>query len=224
MSNPATILAVRRALSLPRIETYERAVAATGNLSSAAVALYDWNAQISGAFMAPLHICEVVIRNAVSDALTAVYGDRWPWSRVFEESLPDSSGYSPRRDLRSARTDFHTRRDRPTTGKVIPELKFVFWQKMFTSRHDERIWDIHLRLVLPNLDAVKTVAELRQEVYADLEHIRSLRNRIAHHEPIFRRDLGGDLDRVTELTGFRCALTTQWMLINQRVTSFLTKL
>ncbi len=192
-----------------------------GDLSSAAVALYDWNAQVSGAFLAPLHICEVVIRNAVSDALTAVYGDRWPWSRVFEESLPDSGGYNPRRDLRSARMDFNTRRDRPTTGKVIPELKFVFWQKMFTSRHDERIWDIHLRRVLPNLDEAKAINKLREEIYTDLEHVRSLRNRIAHHEPIFRRDLSGDLDRIAALTGFRCALTTQWMLTNQRVTSFL---
>jgi hypothetical protein len=43
---------------------------------------------------------------------------------------------------------------------------------MFTDRYDQRIWDIHLRRVLPNLDAAKTVTELRQEVYADLEHIR----------------------------------------------------
>jgi hypothetical protein len=41
---------------------------------------------------------------------------------------------------------------------------------MFTDRYDKRIWDIHLRRVLPNLDAAKTVTELRQEIYADLEH------------------------------------------------------
>jgi hypothetical protein len=39
------------------------------------------------------------------------------------------------------------RRREPTTGKVIPELKFVFWQKMFTGRHDVRVWDPHLRRV-----------------------------------------------------------------------------
>jgi len=217
VSNPTTIQAVRNALSLPRIETYEKAVVATGDVASAAVALYDWNAQLSGAFMAPLHICEAVIRNAVSDALTAVYGDRWPWSRVFETSLPSpSGGYNPRNDLQSGR------KKKLTTGKVIPELKFVFWQKMFTDRYDERIWDIHLRRVLPNLDAAKTVTELRQEIYADLEHVRSLRNRIAHHEPVFRRNLGGDLDKIAVLIQFRCAITTEWMMANQWVTSFLT--
>jgi hypothetical protein len=128
--------------------------------------------------MAPLHICEVVIRNAVSDALTAVYGVRWPWSSVFESSLPfQRNVYNPRSDLQVCR------RRQVTTGKVVPELKFVFWQKMFTGRYDVRLWDVHLRSVLPNLDPAKTVAQLRQEIYTDLEDVRRLRNRIAHHEP-----------------------------------------
>jgi hypothetical protein len=117
------------------------------------------------------------MRNAVSDALTAVYGSKWPWSRSFERSLPSSGGYDPCRDLQRGRTAH------ATTGKVIPELKFVFWQKMFTSRYDTRLWNAHLRRVLPNLDPAKTVAQLRAQIYDDLEYVRLLRNRLAHHEP-----------------------------------------
>jgi len=40
--------------------------------------LYAWNAQLSAAMMAPLHVCEVVVRNAVADALTAVFREREP--------------------------------------------------------------------------------------------------------------------------------------------------
>jgi hypothetical protein len=193
-------------------------VVAGGDLGSAALDLYNWNTQISGAFMAPLHICEVVIRNSISDTLTTVYGPRWPWSPVFEASLSHPPhGYSPRRDLADAR------RAQPTTGKVIPELKFVFWQRMFTGRHDVRLWDPHLRTVLPNLDPVKTVAQLRAEIYGDLEHVRFLRNRIAHHEPIFRRDLADDLRKIEALIRFRCHLTADWMMQVQQVTSYLTE-
>lgn len=53
------------------MSTYEKAVKSSGLDDPAALALYVWNAEVSGAFMAPLHICEVVIRNAVSDALAA---------------------------------------------------------------------------------------------------------------------------------------------------------
>lgn len=218
MSTPTTILAVREALSLLRIRTYEQAVVFVGDSGLATIALYDWNAQVSAAFMAPLHICEVVIRNAVSDALTAVYGDRWPWSPVFEASLPNPRiGYNPQRNLASAR------QGQLSTGKVIAELKFVFWQKMFTGRHDVRLWDPHLRRVLPNLDPGKTVAALRIEVYGALEHVRLLRNRIAHHEPIFKRNLTDDFDKVTALIRYRCADTADWMIQTQRVTSYLSQ-
>jgi hypothetical protein len=220
MSNSTTIPAVRNALSLSRIGTYDKAVVVTGDVGPEAIALYDWNAQISGAFMAALHICEVVIRNAVSDALTVVYGDRWPWSRGFERSLPAPAqigSYNQRRDLQSAR------RNQLTTGKAIPELKFVFWQKMFTDRHDVRLWDVHLRRVFPNLAAAKTITQLRQEIYADLDHVRFLRNRIAHHEPIFRKNLANDLDKIAALIRFRCNETADWMMKNQWVTLLLSR-
>lgn len=74
-----TIQAVKVALSAARISTYE----ASASDEAAALLLYVWNAQVSGALLAPLHICEVVVRNAVSYVLSSVYGERWPWSQSF---------------------------------------------------------------------------------------------------------------------------------------------
>lgn len=166
--------------------------------------------------LGPLHLCEVVIRNAVADAVEALYGPRWPWSATFERSLPDPvQGYSPRRDLQSAR------RAAQTTGKVIPELKFVFWQKMFTGRYDIRIWDQHLRRVMPNLEPAKPVADLRLSIYGELESVRLLRNRIAHHEPIFARALVSDYQTILALVTYRCATTAAWMDKNQTATAII---
>lgn len=138
----------------------------------------------------------------------------WPWSATFERSLPDPmQGYSPRRDLQSAR------RLASTTGKVIPELKFVFWQKMFTGRYDNRIWDRHLRCVMPNLDPTQSVAELRHAIYRDLERVRLLRNRIAHHEPIFTRNLEDDYQTILMLVRYRCEITATWLDQNQTAMS-----
>ena len=218
MSNnhKATIDAVRAALSPARMGTYEVAAGLQGDDDLSALILYAWNAQVSGALLSPLHICEVVVRNAVADALEAIYGASWPWSPTFERSLPDPlQGYSPRRDLQSAR------RAAPTAGKVIPELKFVFWQKMFTSRYDTRVWDHHLRRVMPNLDPVKTIPELRKDIYSDLEKVRLLRNRIAHHEPIFTRALGEDYQIIHALIGRRCAVTAGWLHSNQTATAII---
>lgn len=221
MSNnhKATIDAVKAALSPARMGKYEAAAGVQGDDDLSALILYAWNAQVSGALLSPLHICEVVVRNAVADALEAIYGARWPWSPTFEHSLPDpSQGYNPRKDLQSAR------RAAPATGetgKVIPELKFVFWQKMFTRRYDTRIWDQHLRRVMPNLNPTKTIPELRETIYSDLEKVRLLRNRIAHHEPIFKRALGNDYQIIHALIERRCAVTAGWLDGNQTVTAII---
>jgi len=215
MSNDqkATIHAVRTALSAARMETFETAAGVQSDDDPAALLLYAWNAKVSGAFLSPLHVCEVVIRNAIADALETVYGPRWPWSTTFERSLPDPrQGYNPRQDLQNAR------RAGSTTGKVIPELKFVFWQKMFTGRYDTRIWNPHLRRVMPNLDPTKPVTALRQAIYSDLERIRLLRNRIAHHEPIFARALANDYQTILTLVMYRCTVTATWLDSHQNTT------
>ncbi|PHV10907.1 hypothetical protein CSQ89_13825 [Chitinimonas sp. BJB300] len=215
-STRETVIAIRGALSAPRLGTYELASGRRGDDDPTALALYAWNAQVSAALLAPLHICEVVVRNAVADALEAIYGDRWPWSPGFEQSLPAPQvGYSPRQDLQSAR------RKATTVGKVIPELKFVFWQKMFTQRNDDRLWRRHLRRVFPNLDSTRTIEQLRESLYGDLEHIRTLRNRIAHHEPIFSRNLGGDLCVIRTLIEHRCKVTADWAMKNQQASELI---
>lgn len=210
MSNKDVIDAVTAALSSPRMTTFNTAARPANDQDMASLRLYAWNAAVSGALLPVLHVCEVAVRNAVSDVLEAVYGPRWPWSPVFEGSLPRPRlGYNPRNDLTSARQGVRT------VGKVIPELKFAFWQKMFTVRNDTRLWDPHLLRVFPNLDPAVSVAAHRQMIYGQLEDIRKLRNRIAHHEPIFTRNLTKDYATIMSLIHHRCNLTAMWVSQSQ---------
>lgn len=206
--------AVKKSLSVERIKTFETV---TSNLEEA-LKLYQWNAEVSGALLPTLHICEVTIRNAISDVLEIVYGARWAWEQVFISSLPNPRfGYNARKDLENAR------RNACSIGKVIPELKFVFWQKMFTSRHDVRLWDIHLDATFPNLDKSKTIQERRELIYCSLEDIRKLRNRIAHHEPVFIRNLHSDYQTTLSLIGYRCKVTAEWLDGHQTATACIAR-
>jgi hypothetical protein len=211
-SSPA---AIRAALSEPRFGTY---LTATSGDEARAVALYGWNARISAALMLPAHFAEVATRNPAADALEAVYSSRWPWDPPFERSLPSSSGpaYNPRRDL------VQTRGHHSTTGKVIAELKFAFWQKMFTARHDPAVWDPHIRSAFPNAPGM-TPAQVRRRVYEDLEQIRRMRNRIAHHEPIFTRTHSDDLRRMIELVEMRSPDTARWVRAMEDVSAVIAQ-
>jgi len=90
MSNnqKTTINAVRAALSAARMGTFEAAAGVQSDDDPAALLLYAWNAEVSGAFLAPLHVCEVVIRNAVSDALAVVGNIRAQLARSHARLQP----------------------------------------------------------------------------------------------------------------------------------------
>lgn len=212
MSNmtPQDIQRIRDALSTARMSTYDLAVVAGGK---SALDLYAWNAEVSGALLGPLHLCEIVIRNAVSDALTTVYQQNWPWNPSFERSLP----HQRKNELIAARNRH------PNTGKVIPDLTFFFWQNMFSNRHFGRIWDPHIQRIFPNLGVQLPNQQKRIHIHDELDAIRELRNRIAHHEPIFNRNLLMDYQKIVDLVMLRCPVTAQWLIANQTFTTVLGK-
>src|SRR3546814_14009088 len=80
----------------------------------------------------------------------------------------------------------------PTTGKIIAELKFAFWENIFTVGQDSRIWNAHFRTCFPGAPQGQPTPQCRATAYADLQIIRRLRTRIAHHEPIFMRNIPDD--------------------------------
>lgn len=200
-ATPSDIKAVRAALSEPRFGTY---LAAAGGDEHKAVALYGWNARVAAALMLPAHFAEVCTRNAASEAIERVYGPNWPWDSAFRATLPNpGGGYNQLRDL------VNNADRQGSTGKVIAELKFVFWQKMFTARHDVRLWQPHITSIFPN--STQGTAGVRTAVYADLEAIRRLRNRVAHHEPLLAANLTATLARMSQLVHLRSSATGAWV-------------
>jgi hypothetical protein len=94
-----------------------------GNSREQALELYAWNLDISSALIVPLQVCEVAVRNGISEAIEAVHGANWPWNNGFIRSLPRPKSkfrYNPADDLQLCA------RRLPTTGKIIAELKFAF--------------------------------------------------------------------------------------------------
>lgn len=210
-ANPPSEIELRTALSDPRFNTYFQ------NCNSdplRAGSLYGWNASLSAALMIPTHFAEVTTRNAAAERLERVYGPRWPWSVGFEQSLPNSNFYSPKKDLQSVRTNHST------TGKIIAELKLAFWVSLFTARHHNRLWEDHIFTIFPYSSYTNEEA-LRKEVRKRLEMVRLLRNRIAHHEPVFTRNLVRDLQEMKELIKFRSPELSVWVDSMEGVTALL---
>lgn len=203
-------------ISAPRFATY---LQATGNHRADALALYQWNLELSAAFIVPLQICEVAVRNGVVEVLEKVHGANWPWSNGFIRSLPVPKKpwhYNPQTDLRTVAARM------PTAGKVVAELKFAFWEKTFTAGQDNRLWFPHMRTAFPGIPAARSIPMARADAFAALQALRELRNRIAHHEPIFTRDVAVEYQRIYQMVQWRNPTAAAWMDRIQKVMALIS--
>lgn len=66
-------------------------------------------------------------------------------------------------------------------GKVIAELPFGFWRYLSTTAHHHPLW-------VPYLHAAFGPGTARQSVDRPVGRLHLLRNRIAHHEPLLKRN------------------------------------
>ena len=214
--SPDQLTHIPHILSEPRFATY---LQHCDNDRACALQLYKWNLELSSAFVIPLHLLEVSLRNAIVECLSIVHTSNWPWNQGFIRRLPNPSrGYSPARDLNNT-----ARMNNPTMGKVVAELKFVFWEKMFTARHDERLWNDHIKTAFPYAPDTLTPSQIREKIYNGVSIIRRLRNRIAHHEPIFLRNNQDDYDAIYEMIKWRNEVMSCWMHDIQTVTQLISE-
>lgn len=66
-----------------------------------------------------------------------------------------------------------------------------------------------------------SAASLRNRIYQDLDVLRRLRNRLAHHEPIFTRNLLDDFTRTADLIELRNRSSARWVRAMEDVSSIL---
>lgn len=69
-----------------------------------------------------------------------------------------------------------------TPGKVIAELTFGFWRQLTTNAMEKGLWVPYLHNAFPK-------GTSRKEVDRQIGVVNKLRNRIAHHEPLFTATL-----------------------------------
>jgi len=193
---------VERWLSRPRFGVY---LAAVGGDRPTALQLYEWNATVSAAFMRDLAHLEVALRNAYDDALTSGLpprGMHWVFdpTRYFptvwktaRNGARYNDNHEPQRLIAqatatallsvqaAARTTKQAVPVTPAPGKVVAELPFGFWRYLSAAKHEKRLW-------VPYLHKAFAAGTSRHELDRRINRLHELRNRIAHHEPLLRRN------------------------------------
>ncbi len=185
---------VEAALSTERFSSYLAKTASP----AAALRLYEWNSTASAAFYIPIQSVEIGLRNGFHRELTRMFGSSWHDEPGFR-ALNDRFGSH----VEEAKAHLRRSATAVDTPHVVARLPFGFWTTMLSRRYEHALWTPALRGAFPHFRMLRGRAPSRNEISARFDYVRAFRNRIAHHEPIFYRDLAADYASLLEVA--------QWM-------------
>jgi hypothetical protein len=160
----------------------------------AAVALYEYNARLSAAAWSTIADIEVVLRNIVADAIADHHATlrtnpthRWydepPWFTHGKWFTTDTMN-SIRLAMKRVKDPGPGTAPRPGEGRVVAELTLGFWRYVLIGRYEHSLWNPAIRARFPALSHLSG-ADSRKAVHDRVEKLNYLRNRVAHHEPIY---------------------------------------
>ena len=194
---------LEHALSLERFGRY---LAWAGADRDRAIELYTLNTQLSEVLYTPLQMLEVALRNRIHAVMTEARHESW-----FHDGGLLLGEWQPAQ-LAKAIEDIEKERKEATPGRIVAALTFSFWTSMFGKDY-ETLWQTTLQRIgrRPNGKGLR-----RKDFSTALTPIRTLRNRIAHHEPIIAWNLPKHYASILELTDWLSPAAAAWCRTHSR--------
>lgn len=195
-TNTTGNLARIHALSHARLSSYRRFFGATDD--GQILSLYQWNDELSAALFRTISLVEVVLRNQFHKAFSLRYGgvgvhgskDWYAYVKL------DKHGAEKIRKITHNKkgAQYIPRVPAPSPDDVVSGLTFGFWPHLLDLAEDTLncpiAWGPILLDVLPGhrqrLATQWAKPKHRDGLFARLDLCNELRNRIAHHEPIWK--------------------------------------
>lgn len=159
--------------------------------------LYLYNARLSKAFLFPLHILEVTLRNRMNSIFISEHQQDWPHQISFRSCLSSEALNSL--DTAISRANTHR------TDDIVATLSFDFWSNLFRPEYDRDFWQKHMSSLIPSF----TIS--RRDFQRKIKDINHFRNRIAHHEPIHHLALRDIHSNILEVLTWLSNETRDWV-------------
>lgn len=185
------------ALSLERFSRY---LSWANGDREEAFKLYALNTAVSEALYTPIQMLEVSFRNRFHFTLSAGHGENWfdiPGFLCVTHQIEQ---------LAKAREDLQREKKLETPGRIVAALTFGFWTALLNKEY-ENLWQTTLHNAAQREDGKGLT---RKNLAGPLTPIRTLRNRVAHHEPIIMWDLPKHYGNILQLTQWLSPTAAEW--------------
>ena len=173
----------------------------TRNDKVKSVKLHEANRILSHSFFGSLQTVEIVLRNSMHSVLkVGLKQDNWYDIECFDEA--------ERRQINKAK-DYVTKELKTITPpRVVAAMSFGLWVGLMRAHYARPLWNPCLNKAFPANPSLK-----HKDAHERFTHLLTIRNRIAHHEPlVFRyRNLANDLAKLVEAVGWINTDASQWV-------------
>lgn len=154
-----------------------------------AIRLYERNTELSEALYGVIQGLEVSLRNAVHNVMANGTGAQDWYDKIGLEE-------SERNSIIEAKDKVIQRPAILTPGRVVAQLTFAFWVRLMAGNYEKTLWVKYLYKIFP-------IKLKRTALHERLMKLKTLRNRIAHHERIIgNRNLIQDYQDILEAIGW----------------------
>lgn len=196
-------------ISAERLKTYEDQT----DRVERAIALHNHTLQLGSSLMSMIALFELALRNSTNMRIAETFGDQdWLVSgnnAVFlltsekgkiteavkhakkaayaklshkEKKYLDAFAFPAGAPLGTSHENRVRERQKlfvVSHGQVISQTTFFFWKRLFSAEYENGLWKPCVKKVFPNKNLD------RSDIANALEKVYAIRNRVAHHEPVY---------------------------------------
>lgn len=197
---------MKNSLSQARFARY---LASAGGDDASAIELYEWNTLMAQSLYVYLQCWEITFRNKVDSFLRWKYGQAWPYDH--KRALRSMTNDEKRRLKETIQRQSQQRKQTVvSTDAIVADLSAGFWVALLSSAYKiPYSWQNNLRRVFPNDPKLD-----RDTAHSISVKILKLRNRIAHHEPIYELPLSHTYAELQRIVSAMCVDTDQFAQSN----------
>lgn len=184
---------------------FARYLASAGGDETAAMQLYEWNTLMAQSLYVYLQCWEIAFRNKMDGFLRWKYQSNWPYDdkRAVRNMKRDEQR---RLNETKQRQSQQRKQALVSTDAIVADLSAGFWVALLSSAYKVTYsWQYNLTRVFPNDPLLD-----RESAHQLSDKILKLRNRIAHHEPIYYLPLSQTYTELQRVVSAICADTNQF--------------
>lgn len=162
---------------------YRYLTSCNGNKNKA-LTLYRYNIKIALDMFAIVGAFEIALRNSINKVMINNFGNNWLRDAILPGGIFDQPQcYAHAQIIRSAYEKLN-RQGRYSHTSLLSKMEFGIWKYMFSSPQFRATNRILLKVFPKKPTSTREYQYNNTYIFNELDHINSLRNRIAHHEPI----------------------------------------